>query len=386
MDYGKIISQGFKQAWKYKTLWIFGFLVSGVGGNFFDIGNKISDRSSGGYSFNNPSEIQYFIRDNLPIVMIVAAVVFFLILIFLVLDTISITGLIDAARKLKEKREYRFTECWKTGLQKFWPILGLRCLNFLIIFASLIVLGGITAGIVFASGLIGLLSLIIVLPLFVLIAFLADVTTAVAKRMIVIENTLVFDAIGEGFSLWKSKFGSTLLFVVIYFFLSIALMFAVLLCLLPIAIPFIGLGFINIWLALLTGIPVLILVLLVLSGFTSSSLHLMTTEFYYQLKGEATDTVASSYPDGSTAPPGLIPHGNVPPPEVYQSPPTPPAQPPIDPPPENINFTPENAETPPRIENPAPGNEEAPPLPQSESPDESPDNNTDENPPESLKP
>ena len=332
MDYGKIISTGFKQAWKYKTLWILGFLVSGGGGGSFDILNNIGQRKFGDYGgiggFGE-AEIRRLFMEYLPIIILVVLGLLFIGLIFWILGTIAIGGLTDAARCLKENREFRFGSSWSVGAKKFWSIFGLGLLNFIVLFAfviMLVVIGFIAFKIHTA---IGVLSLVIMVPLFIVVLFLAEVTVAVAKRIIIIEDKTVFDAIAEGFNLWKAQLGSSILFAILYFFLTVGIGIATMLAMIPIVIPFVAIGFVNVWLAILLGVPVLILVLVCLSGFTGASLHLMTTEFYYQLRGITGQPAFATMPAGDYPPPTYSPDSPLPPP--------PPSPPPIpdNPPPES---------------------------------------------------
>lgn len=285
MDYGKIITTGFKQAWKYKSLWILGFLVSG--GNSFNTGSNWSsgDGDFGGLGNFGQYRIESFLQQYLPIILLVGLLLFFIVIIFWILNTIAIGGLIDAARCFKNNEEYRLGKSWSAGVKTFWPIFGLGLLNFIVIFSLVIILIGVGVGCFFIHIAIGIISLLFLIPLLIAIIFVAEVTVAIAKRMIVLDGKPVFDAIGDAVSLWKSKLGSTALYSLIYFGISIGIAIGTLVVMLPVIIPLIGVGIVNIWAALIIGIPVILAIALVVNGYTGASLHLMTTEFYFQLIG-----------------------------------------------------------------------------------------------------
>ncbi|MEZ5360709.1 MAG: hypothetical protein R3F48_17985 [Candidatus Zixiibacteriota bacterium] len=285
MDYGKIITTGFKQAWKYKSLWILGFLV-GSGGGFNSSGNFNSGGGDfGGFGGYGKYEIQQFFHQYLPIIILVGLALLLLVLVFWILGTIANGALIDAARCFKNKEEYRLGKSWSAGARKFWPLFGLGLLGFVVIFSMVIILIGIAVGCFFIHVGIGIISLVFVIPLFIIVLFVAEVTIAIAKRMIVLDDKPVFDAIGDAISLWKSRLGPTLLYSLIYAGISLGVGIGMFIILIPVAIPLVAIGFMNIWAALIIGIPIVLLILLVVSGYTGASMHLMTTEFYFQLIG-----------------------------------------------------------------------------------------------------
>jgi len=131
-------------------------------------------------------------------------------------------------------------------------------------------------------------------------------TSAMAERYIVLKNRPVFDSIADGFTLWTSNLGPTVLYSLIYLGISIGVGLGTLVIFMFVAMPFIAIGFVNLLLALMLGIPVALLVLLVINGFTGSAMHLMTTEFYFQLVGRSeglAPQVANSEPVITPSPP-----------------------------------------------------------------------------------
>jgi hypothetical protein len=130
---------------------------------------------------------------------------------------------------------------------------------------------------------LGILSLLILIPLLIVIIFMTTITVAMAQRYIVIENRPVFDAIADGYNLWKAHLGPSIVYSLIYLGLSIAVGLGTLVILLFTVMPFIAVGFVHVLMAVLVGIPVVLLILLVVEGFSGSAMNLMTTEFYFQL-------------------------------------------------------------------------------------------------------
>jgi hypothetical protein len=302
MDYGKIVSTGWSQAWKHKTLWIFGFLIAGGGGtNISNFSNKF-DRF--GLAESDLFRFREFIVDHMYLILLLAALALLAFIIWIVLRTISVGGLVEAARQMKHGEEYRFGKSFGVGVHYFWRLLGIGFLTFVVIFAF-IVLIAIIAVVAFTIHVaLGVLSLVVLLPLFLVGMFIAVITASLAERQIVIENRPVFDSIGDSFNLWKSHLGPSVVFTLIYIGIGIAVGLGTLVILLFTVIPFVAVGFVNWLVAILIGIPMVLLILLIVEGFSGSAMHLMTTEFYFQLvEADQPPMMATANAGGSYTPP-----------------------------------------------------------------------------------
>ncbi|MFH1699364.1 MAG: hypothetical protein ABIE07_02155 [Candidatus Zixiibacteriota bacterium] len=329
MDYGKIIATGFKQAWKYKSLWIFGFFVSGGGSGYFNLTDKFRRGDTGDWGrwgrFGH-YDLRHFDFGNPLFILALIGIILLIILFFWILGTISIGGLIGAARDIKNKMEYRFSNALSTGFRKFFPIFGLSLLALIIGGASVFILIMIGVGAFMMHVGFGFLSLAALIPLLIAVIFVIGVTTALTERMIVIEDKPVFDSIGDSFALWKSHLGPSILYALIYMGISIAIGMTAFVIVIFMVLPFIAVGFVNWLLAILIGLPAVLLIMLVITGFTGSATHLMTTEWYYQLKELS---VAPALAASAPVPPQV---SSIPLPEDDNPPPPPPE---TTPPPEN---------------------------------------------------
>lgn len=284
MQYGKIVSTGWSQAWKHKTLWIFGFLISGGGGG--NIGNFSDKFDKFGLRRGDLYEIKNFIAEHLYIIALLALVALVAFIIWIILSTISTGGLIDAARQMKRGEPYSFGNAFKTGLAYFWRILGIGLLTFIVIAAFIIflVLLGVAAFVIHVA--LGIMSLLILIPILLLGIFVTSITVAMAERFIVIEDRPVFDSISDGYNLWRTNLGTSIVYSLMYVGIGIAVGLATLVIMLFTVIPFVAIGFVNLWMGILIGVPVVLLILLVVDGFSGSAMHLMSTEFYFQLREE----------------------------------------------------------------------------------------------------
>lgn len=327
MRYGDIVSFGFKNAWKYKALWVLGFLVSGGGGTNFR--GNFGDNQ---LPFDDSMFRTWFDNPVFPIAIIALLLgVFLLAMVFIILSIIANGGLIDAARRIKNGEAVKLGACFKTGASFFWPLLGRALLFFVIIFALLIIL--IIIGVIcfYIKPILGFFSLIFLIPVLLGIIFVFSMLSILSARIIVIEGKPIFDSIADSYTLFKKNLGPMLAFFFIELGLSIAIVLTSLLLFVFLAIPFIALGFVSLWPAIILGFLTLMIVSLPISGYTGASLNLMNTEFYFQVKEEDGNKIIAfpGEPSGTPPPPPLPP-----PPYNPINPPTPPPTAPKPPPPE----------------------------------------------------
>jgi len=307
MEYGKIIATGWSQAWKHKTLWIFGFLISG--GNGLNILNYSEDLDKIGLSQGDLYQTRQFIVEHMYLIVLLGLMAFVAFLIWIVLNKIAIGGMISAAGQMKRGETYSFTRSFGEGASNFWKLLGIGILMFIILAAFIIFLGLIGVAGFLIHVALGILALVVILPILIVGIYIVTITVAMAERFIVLEKRPVFDSISDGYSLWKSNLGPSLIYSLIYLGLSIAIGLGIMVIVLFTVIPFVAVGFVNLLMAILIGIPVILLILLVVEGYTGSAMHLMTTEFFFRLK-------EMQKPSGPTVEPGS-----------GYSPPPPPPQP-----------------------------------------------------------
>ena len=336
MDYGKIISTGFTQAWKYKSLWVLGFLTGGGVGNiptdwikgkgdadsFFDWRGYFD-----GGGFDSFGLADFFAGNILLIVAIIGA--FLLVgLIFFILHFIALGGLIDAGGVFKRKGQYTLGNSFRAGASRFWQLLGLGLLLFLVIFAVLAIMIGI--GVVFfvISVPLGILSLMVLIPVLIIFIYFTTMVDTYAERLIVLEKRPVFDSIADGFMLFKNNLGPSTIYFLVLIGISIAAAVGIFAIMAGVALPFVALGFVQIWVALLLGIPTVLVIMFLISGYSSAAINLMSTEFYFQVVERSNarpDVVAPDHP--------VTPPSPTTPPPPPTNPPTGTPPPPSSPPP-----------------------------------------------------
>ena len=231
MDYGKILSRAWQITWRWKVLWIFGFLASlgsGGGGGGGGSGMNNGSRSSGNFpnfpNFDISPEI-----GGLIIALVCVALIIGLIL--WVLSLISRGALIAGVQQVEDEGQTSFGSAWRVGLSRFWTIFGIGFLAALPILIIVLVFIGVGivvaagAGISFAND-VPERALGVILPALACLVPLACVTVVLAvvlsqiqlyaERAAILESKGWIDAFKRGWQVLKTNLGPTIVFWLIF--------------------------------------------------------------------------------------------------------------------------------------------------------------------------
>jgi hypothetical protein len=274
MEIGSILQRSWDLAWKYKSLWVFGLFIQGVGGANVN-------------SFWDPSDSDGL--DSLianPAFMTLLGVGLVIGFIFLIMHFISSGAHIDAVNKLTRGGTYSFGSSFSVGVDNFWRFVGLSLLMLGAVIALILILA--LPGILFflIHPVIGVLGLMILIP-----ALLAGLVVILmiywlAQRAVVVRGSSIGDALDEAYFLFRTYLGTCVKFALVLLLISIVVGVAFMVILGIIAAPFIAMalaaegGLIP---ALVSGIPIVLVVMLVLEGMLGSFFHSANTLFYFRL-------------------------------------------------------------------------------------------------------
>ena len=275
MNYGRIVEDSFKFAWRYKSLWVFGLLAGSGGGNFnLDLGQ--SDMSGLGKSGVMPYES---FEEIWQIILPILAAIIVIGLLFFLLHLICSPALVDAINKIARGGTYRFSDSYSRGIDFFFRKLGLT----LIFIAA--VMGVILLGIlpIVALHLFGIL---LTLPIFAAGIYFAITLYSLAERAMVVRDTSIGNAIDEAYILMKQNFSKCLIMALIFIGLSfgigIVLLMVAAIFFFPINMLVHSISeskMIIFVLALILGLPIS----LVVGGFIGTFFHSLYTLFYFGL-------------------------------------------------------------------------------------------------------
>ena len=276
MDYGGLVKRALDIMWKFKYLWIFGFFLEfGSGG--------------GGGGGNLPDKFKEPISDLLTgpllgalIFLLLAAFVIFII--FLILYIISQGGLIHCVWRIESGENPTLRDGWNAGVKNFWRILGITILIIVFVFAAAVMTLGPFIVLLIAVKLLGLLSAVVLIPLFMILVVTIALIDLYAKRACIIEGKGVFDSIAGGWETLQRNLGKSLIMALIGIGSTIVYVIGFLIAGLFLALPFIILGAINLFLGIALGVMVGLIYIAVASGAWGTYIDSLWTLAFLEMK------------------------------------------------------------------------------------------------------
>jgi hypothetical protein len=361
MDYGRVLSRAWEITWRYKVLWILGFLValgSGNGG----AGSGYRFGANDFRNFNNFPSLQPL--PNLTgLLVTLGCLALIVALVVFVLSLIARGGLIAAVIQAEDGETLSLSSAWRAGGARFWTLLGIWALTSLlpaVLLIGVAIIGvvsllGAAGGTLFRQNpnpgaLIGGGAAILVACCCTSICGLIIITGVLqqirlyAERAAMLEGRGAVAAFGRGWQVLRQRFGPTLMLWLIFLLIGLALAAVIIVVVAVVALPFVvarGSGQAFNWLALpviataLVGIIVGAIIGSVVQVFVSASWTLA----YRELTGAA--PAGPSTP--GSEPPAPWPVTPLPSSEVPPTDKTPP-EPPLDVPPDDLP-----PEEPPRV-------------------------------------
>lgn len=228
MDYGKILSRAWQITWRWKMLWILGFLAalgsgSGGGGG----GSSYSDKGGEwGHAFEQGISGEMW--------GVIAAVACLAILIGIALWVVSVIargGLIAGVQQIEEEETFRLGDAWRAGVKRFWTLFGISILATLPVLIPVVIGVAILvlffAGAASASGvsveagetmtvLFSILCGGTLCCLGVVAAIVLEQIRKYAERAAVLEGLGWIDAFKRGWQVLKENLGPTVIFWLIF--------------------------------------------------------------------------------------------------------------------------------------------------------------------------
>ncbi|MFC2055149.1 hypothetical protein ACFLV7_12785 [Chloroflexota bacterium] len=245
MDYGKVLGRAWEITWRWKVLWILGFLASlGSGGGG---GGGTNAYTGSGEDFN----IDQWTRGGWPvgeflpavsgIIGIIIAVVCVLFIIAIALWVVSVIargGLIAGVQQVEDEGSTTFRTAWVAGRKKFWTLFGLGILAaipmIILIFAGIILLGmGIAVGVgaMEISETAGIAGIVMILMLcggflccgMIILGIVLEQIRVYGERAAILEDLGWIEAFKRGWQVLKENLGPTIIFWFIFLAIGIVI-------------------------------------------------------------------------------------------------------------------------------------------------------------------
>jgi len=257
MDYGKVLVRAWEITWRWKVLWILGFLAAlgsgggGGGGGGTSYTTSSDDWGYWGYRFYEP-----YIPPGLVAAIIgVACLAIIIGIAIWVVSVIARGGLIAGVQQVEEEGHTSFGLAWRAGARRFWTLFGISILA-AIPLIILVVVGIVTVIMMFvgsgfafessdAAGAAGIVTSILCGGFFccgmVIVAIILQQIRIYAERAAILEDLGWIEAFSRGWNVLKANLGPTIVFWLIFFVIGIAFFIAIAAVLGATAFPFIAL-------------------------------------------------------------------------------------------------------------------------------------------------
>jgi hypothetical protein len=225
MNHFDLLKRAFYITWRYKPLWLFGFILAlcggsggGGGGNFNFPGSSGSRGDDFGGFGNLPNMPD--IDPNTVIALVVGAIglIVLLAVLAIVLQVVARTALIGMVRQIKETETITVVEGWRLGWSRgAWRIF---LLNLLIdipvaIFSLLLVVLALSpllllltkeTALMVTGIILAVLAVLFVLLILLLVSVIITPLRELAWRRTVLNNQGVINSLRDAFGLIKQRF------------------------------------------------------------------------------------------------------------------------------------------------------------------------------------
>jgi hypothetical protein len=261
MDFGKVFAHAWEITWRWKMLWVLGFLAALGQGN----GAPQPNYSFSGDEFERygwrlgDSAEQFFVALSGLILGLICLALIVAIVLW-VISVIARGGLIAGVQQVEEEGSTSFGKAWSAGARKFWTLFGLGILAaipmIILITIGIIVLSlGIFVGVGLldvaeAAGITTIILVTIICGgflccgLFILVIILEQIRIY-GERAAILEDLGWIDAFKRGWEVLKDNLGETIIFWLIFFALGIVIFGISFVLVFALAAPLLGLFFVS---------------------------------------------------------------------------------------------------------------------------------------------
>ncbi len=226
MDYGNILTRAWQITWRWKVLWILGFLVSLSG--YSGASSSSSYQTDGGdwgpAGIRIPAEVW-------AVIAAVACLAILLAIALWVLGVIARGGLIAGVQQVEDEGSTTLGSSWRAGVGRFWTLFGISILTglpgLIFVIAGLVVLGLLVAGMIMAidaaaevGGFLGGSALLLcggaICCGSILLAFVLAQIRLYAERAAMLEGLDWISAFKRGWQVLKDNLGPTIVLWLIF--------------------------------------------------------------------------------------------------------------------------------------------------------------------------
>ena len=242
MDYGQVLARAWKITWRWRVLWILGFLAS--------LTRVSTSGSNTGYEFSggewSATYGPYVPPRVVALLVAIACVAVILAIALWVVSVIARGGLIAGVEQVEEEGSTRFGQACRASVKRFWTLFGLSILTALPVFILVMIGIGVmilillgTAGAFDTSEALGAAGIMTSMLCggalccgALLFAIVLNQIRVYGERAAILEGLGWIEAFVRGWQVIRENLLPTLILWLIFFVLGLALaalVFAVLL-------------------------------------------------------------------------------------------------------------------------------------------------------------
>ena len=251
MDYGKILGRAWEITWRFKILWILGFLASlGQGGGGSQGGSNYRFSSSDWQRWNiSPDAVGAIIA----VIVALACVAILIGIALWVVSTIARGGLIAGVQQAEDEGSTGFGRAWRVGVKRFWTLFGIQILAALPVILMWLIFAGALAASIFgvvkgsessdptvALGVFGIVCSGLWCCGAIIVSLLLSQIATYAERAAILESLGWIEAFKRGWQVLKTNIGPTLVFWVIFLAIGLVVGGIVLAGVAAVAVPIFG--------------------------------------------------------------------------------------------------------------------------------------------------
>lgn len=261
MDFGKVLGRAWEITWRWKMLWVLGFLAAlGQGGGSYPQYNyTFSEQDFGRWAYQPGIFAEEFFSGIAVLVLGLCCLALIIGIILWVVSIIARGGLIAAVQQVEVEGETSFRRAWSAGARKFWTLFGLGILAalpiiLLVIIGIIILTIGITAGVGLlevgeAAGITAMILVTVTCGGFlccglVVLVVILEQIRIYGERAAILEDLGWIDAFKRGWQILVENIGATLILWLIFFALGIVIFGIIFVIMLALSVPMLAL-FVN---------------------------------------------------------------------------------------------------------------------------------------------
>lgn len=259
MDFGKVLGRAWEITWRWKMLWVLGFLAAlgqGGGGSYPQYNYTFSEQDIEPWLYKPGYALEEFLGGIFALVIGLCCLAVIIAIVLWVISIIARGGLIAAVQQVELEGETSFGKAWRAGARKFWSLFGLGFLAALPIIL-LVIVGIIIFSVGIFSGVsllelnedAGIISMIFITigcggflccGLFILTIVLEQIRIY-GERAALLEDLGWIDAFKRGWQVLVENIGATLILWLIFFALGIVIFGITFVVIMILMVPMMGL-------------------------------------------------------------------------------------------------------------------------------------------------